>query len=546
MTGSFLKKFLIVFSLLVHLTLAAEAVPSATVHIPMRDGVELTTDLYYPKGSIITNEYPCILIRLPGGRKAQSWLPLADMAEYGYVVAIQDTRSALDPEGATLPYISDGWGVHQDGFDTINWLASSSFTNGLIGTAGFSAGGVTQLMLAPTAPPALKCQYIGQAFGSLYHHAIFHGGQFQKNQVEMWLSLYASHPSVLESVSRQPIYNDFWQNFNSMSMAHQVDVPAVHYGGWFDPFIQGTIDAFVARQNNSLESAKKGQKLLIGPWTHYWPKDLSLGDFKVPENAQKPPIDISPKRWFDYYLKGVKNGAADIEAVTYYVMGPLDGTSSSGNVWRHAKEWPIPAIDTALFLTADKALTKQPSSEPGFLSYTNDPSAPVPTLGGRNLFLQSGPKDQKPIESRQDVLVFTTPILENDIEVTGQIFAKLYFTSHIPDTDVAVRLTDVYPDGKSLLIADGIIRTGGPFGPGVSGQTPHELTIDLSSTSMVFAKGHRLRVSIAGSNYPRFEINLHGGTLEEGKSPIVANCRIYVGKDTPSRLILPIVKNGAP
>ena len=531
--------FLLVTSQLV---IASGAIPSATVHIPMRDGVELTTDLYYPSGSIITNEYPCVLVRLPGGRKAPSWLPLADIAQHGYVVAIQDTRSALDPEGATLPYLSDGWGVHQDGYDTINWLASSSFTHGEIGTAGFSAAGVTQMMLAPTAPPALKCQYIGQAFGSLYHHAVFHGGQLQKNQVEVWLGCYAPHPCVLESVISQPIYNNFWQNFNSMNLAHKVDVPAVHYGGWFDPFIQGTIDAFVARQNNGQGEGKKNQKLLIGPWTHFWPKDLTLGDYQVPDNGKAPPIDISMKRWFDYYLKGIKNGIADVPSVTYYVMGPFDGSPSSGNRWKHADAWPVPAQETSFFLTADKKMTEKNPLGKGVFSYVSDPDHPVPTIGGRNLFLLSGPNDQRSIESRKDVVVFTTPPLQEDFEVTGQMFFKVFFTSSFPDTDVAVRLTDVYPDGKSLLIADGITRTGHKE---EMSKEPQELTVDLCSTSIVFAKGHSIRISVAGSNYPRYEKNLHGAKSEDDDSLVSANCQIYVGKETPSRLILPVVSRGS-
>ncbi|MEI8365340.1 MAG: CocE/NonD family hydrolase [Parachlamydiaceae bacterium] len=549
----FLKNLLCFLLVALQLAAAAEPtppltepIPSVTVHIPMRDGFELTADLYYPTGSIVTNEYPCILIRLPGGRKAKQWLPLAKMAQDGYVVAIQDTRSALDPEGATLPYFSDGWGVHQDGLDTINWLASSSFTNGEIGTAGFSAAGVTQLMLAPTAPPALKCQYIGQAFGSLFHHAIFQGGQFQKNMVEVWLSHYAPHPSVLEFVVGQPIYNNFWQSFNTMNLAHQVEVPAVHYGGWYDPFIQGTIDAFIARQGSSEGGARKTQKLLIGPWTHFWPKDLTLGDFQVPLNGQSPPLDISPKRWFDYYLKGIKNGASDIAAVTYYVMGPLDGTASSGNVWRHADAWPVPAEDTTFFLTADKKITTTLPAEKKNLSYVNNPDDPVPTIGGRNLFLLSGPRDQRPNEARKDVLVFTSAPLEEELEVTGQMFAKFFFSSSVPDTDVAAWLTDVYPDGKSLLVAEGLTRTGRLQGSDVSADIPQELTIDLLSTSTVFAKGHSIRVVIAGSNYPRYEKNQHGAVSGNDETIVVANCRIYVGNNTPSRLILPVIRKSAP
>lgn len=505
------------------------------MHIPMRDGAELTADLYYPTGSIITNEYPCILLRLPGGRKAEPWVQLAALAKEGYVIAIQDTRSALDKEGKTIPYFSDGWDVHQDGYDTINWLASSSFTNGEIGTLGFSAAGITQILLAPTAPPALKCQYIGQAPASLYHHAIYPGGRLQKHQVEGWFSFHSSHPSVLEHVIRQPIYNDFWQSLDSLPISHKVKVPALHYGGWFDPFLQGTIDVFNARQLEGGKGAKGNQKLLIGPWNHFWPQDLSLGDFQVPENGRQAPLDISPKRWFDYYLKGVKNEVPTVPPITYFVMGPFDGSPSSGNVWKHAEEWPIPAVETHFYLTADKTLsTKSPQKNTTF-PYEYDPENPVPTIGGRNLFLPSGPKNQKPNESRKDVLVFTTPPLEEDLEVTGRVLAKLYFSSEISDADIAVQLTDVYPDGKSLLIAEGLshVETSD-----MQKGKPQEVVIDLWSTSLVFAKGHSIRVSIAGSNYPRYEKNSQKITSESNA------CKILAGEKTPSHLLLPVVGKG--
>jgi uncharacterized protein len=498
----------------------AKIEPSATVHVPMRDGMELTTDLYYPPGSSITNDYPCILLRLPGGRKAEPWVSLAELAKEGYVVAFQDTRSALDKEGKTLPYFSDGWGLQQDGADAISWLAASSFTNGKIGTLGYSAVGITQVLLASTASSALKCQYIGQAPASLYHHAIYPGGKLQKNLVETWFGYYAPHPSVIEFVKFEKAYNEFWKKVDSLLHAHKVKVPAVHYGGWFDPFIQGTIDEFMARQKS-----ENNQKLLIGPWNHYWPHDLSLGDFQVPENAKQPPFDLSAKRWFEHYLKGVNNGIEAVKPVTYFVMGPLDGSPSSGNVWRHADAWPIPAIEMPLYLTSDSKLSDKPAVKEGEFAYAYDPENPVQTIGGRNLFLAHGPKDQRSNEERKDVLVFTSAPLEEDVEVTGRVLAKVFLAATVSDMDVVVKLTDVYPDGKSLLIAEGMTTVG------LKGQ--QEAVVDLWSTSLVFAKGHAIRIVIAGSDYPRYEKNAHKN-----------DCRIFVGEKTPSCVLLPIVRKG--
>ena len=519
---------------------AALPEPVATVHIPMRDGVELTTDLYYPAGvKEISDTYPCILLRVPAGRKADTWRHLAGLADHGYVVAIQDTRSALDEEGKTVPYLSDGWGVHQDGFDTVNWLASSSFTNGSIGTVGFSAAGITQIMLAPTAPPALKCQYIGQAAASLYHHAIFPGGRLQKNQVESWLGLYAPHPSVFDFVSRQHHYNEFWQKVDALAMSHKVEVPALHYGGWYDPFLQGTIDAYVARHEEGAEGAKANQKLLLGPWNHFWPMDLSLGEYAVPENGKQAPIDMSTKRWFDYYLKGIDNGLDELPSVTYYVMGTFDGSPTAGNEWRHSDRWPVASVERSFYLSSDRTLSSVVPRLAGTFPYINDPENPVPTIGGRNLFLPSGPRDQRSIESRADVHVFTTAPLSEDMEVTGKLTMKLFVSSDLADSDIAVRMTDVYPDGKSLLIADGLVHVGKQVDKdALDKDQPLEVDIDLWSTSIIFSKGHALRVSVSGSNYPRHEINrkkVVASVDEPGKG------KIYVGGATPSRLILPVV-----
>lgn len=526
-----------------HFGFSHEAKPDLTVLIPMRDGTELPTDLYFPS---LNNgqKPPCILVRIPPGRKAAPWLSFTALSQAGYLVAMQDTRSSLDKEGKTFPFWSDGWGRQQDGYDAVEWLAKSPFTNGQIGTCGFSAAGITQLMLAPTTPPSLKCQYIGMAWGSLYHHGIYPGGQALKNQIEGWLGLHAKDTGVMSHVVNQPFYNDFWHHFNTTHVSHRVNVPALIYTGWFDTALQGTIDAYLSRQNHGGEGAKGKQKLVIGPWTHYWHFSDQLGDFRVPENAKKPDLDISPNRWFDYYLKQVDNGVNELSVVTYYVMGPFDGTPSSGNVWRHADQWPVPSHPKALYLTPDNKLSWSQALKGKGLSFVNDPKHPVPTIGGHNLFLDAGPMDQRPIEGREDVLSFTSDTLEEDLEVTGQVVAKLFIHSDCQDTDVAVRLTDVYPDGRSILITDGLTRTGHLQclkGTDCT-EKPQEISVDLLSTSLVFAKGHRIRVLISSSNFPRYEVNKNIGVLKShtGESHLATNT-LHLGSEHASRIILPIV-----
>lgn len=506
----------------------------------MRDGFTLPADLYLPIKGMPEN-CPCILLRSPAGRKNSYATRYAALAQYGYVVAIQDTRNAVDREGKTFPGLSDGWGVQQDGYDTIEWLAASPYSNGKIGTTGVSALGITQYLLAPTAPPSLKCQYIGVAASSMYHHALRPGGEILKDQVEGWLGLYAKDPGVHAFAYTRPYYNDFWESFNTLKRADKVNVPALHYGGWYDTFLQGTIDGFVSRNENGGEGAKGKQRLIIGPWTHFWPESRQLGDFMIPPAGEQPPIDMSCVAWFDYHLKGVKNSVANMPAVTYYVMGAFDGSHNSGNVWRFADSWPPPGVKTAFYLTADQGLKKDsPGEEKKVFGYIFDPLNPVPTVGGRNLFIPSGPKDQRELEQRSDVLVFTSQPLEEDLEVTGHVLARLYFASDCCDTDVVVRFTDVYPDGKSLLIADGMFRTG--FQERTE-EVPVAIDIDLGPTSIVFGKGHKIRISVSGSNYPKYELNYNVGFVGAHTGELkVARNQIYVSEEYPSQILLPVVE----
>lgn len=531
------------FIFIVQALAAEELKPDLTVMIPMRDGVELPTDLYLPSPQ--ARGLPCILIRSPAGRDVY-WKEFAKLAKEGYVVAIQETRSALDKEGKTFPFISDGWGKLQDGYDTVEWLAHSPYTNGKIGTWGASALGITQLLMAPTNPPHLKCQYILVAAASLYHHGIFPNGQLLKSQAEGWLGLYARDSGVQNYVCQRPFYNEFWKQLNSLEESHRVQVPGMHIGGWYDTFLQGTLTSFAARQYQGGEGARGKQKLIIGPWSHFWPLSLHFGDFEIPKAGLQPPFDISPKSWFDYHLKGLNNGFEDLPPVTYYVMGPFDGTPSSGNVWRTSDVWPIPAVETAFYLTPDFRLAAKPLAE-GKASYRYDPKETIPTLGGRNLFLESGPKDQRSIENRKDILVFTSDKLSEDVEVTGPLSMTLFFKTDQKDTDIVLRLCDVYPDGRSVLISEGGYRLGVMgYQTGKSQHSAdkiHEIKVDLWATSMVFAKGHAIRLSISSSSYPRYETNFNIGLLDNhtGKFKIAHNT-IYMGENYPSRLLLPIVK----
>jgi predicted acyl esterase len=515
-------------------TISAEDVsPDLTVMIKMKDGTELPTDLYLPNPD--AKNLPCILLRSPAGRYCRTAKPATAFAKLGYLVAIQETRSAVDKEGKTLPYTADNWVDEQDGHVTLNWLANSPLTNGKIGSMGFSAMGITQQLMAPYAPDSLKCQYIGTAPASLFHHAIFPSGVFLKHQVESWLGYYAKDPGVCSFVSNQYLNDRFWQGFDVRNVAKNVTSPAIHQTGWYDTFLQGSIEGFLARQEHGGEGAKGQQKLVIGPWTHFWPMSTRLGEFEVPEAGKVVPFNIGPYPLFEHYLKGVDNGADKIPAINYYVMGPFDGSPSKGNVWKTSEKWPVDSVPTAYYLTAEKTLSLNKPTNETKVSYKYDPKNLVPTLGGLNLFLDAGPIDQRPIESRDDVLVFTTDTLDNDTEITGNIMAKIFLSQVVEGSTVVVRLSDVYPDGRSLIVGDGIYRKEKILNDSqkVDSDRPVEVDVDLWSTSMVFAKGHRIRISISGSNYPRYE-NAKVGIL---------NHTIHLGSSFPSRVILPLVSD---
>lgn len=515
--------------------------PDATIFIPMRDGSKLATDFYFPckeKGKL-----PCLLIRSPAGRSNPYALMFVPLLKEGYTIAIQETRSVQDPEGRTLPYSSDGWGEKQDGYDTLKFLEKSPYTNGKIGTIGASAMGITQLLMAPTNPPGLEAQYISFATSDLFNQAMYEGGELCKDQVEKWLALYAKHPDVYRTIYTQPHYSPYWDNYNMLTQVGNCQTPAMHVGGWYDVFLRGTLTAYTKLQNEGGEGAKGQQKLVIGPWSHLWPYIRQLGEYEYPEAALKPPFDFSPEKWFATYLKGEP---LDLPNVVYYVMGPFNGDASSGNVWKSASEWPVPYESKPFYLSTGNALVGEHPVASQDISYNYDPENPVPTAGGRNLFLPAGPIDQKEIEERADVLVFTTDALEEDLEITGNLQAVLFATTDAEDTAFSVRLTDVYPDGRSLLIADGITRFSHalPAGTKASKMTPQEITIDLASTSLVFAKGHKIRVAISSSNYPRFEKNFNSfKRAHENPEPIIAKNTIFTGKDTPSRIVLPVSLN---
>lgn len=520
-----------------------------TEMVAMKDGVKLATDIAFPKKEQ-EGPYPVLLTRTPYGRKG-----MVDgivkggnrkFLENGYVIAVQDTRGRFDSEGENVAFLADGWIEHQDGYDTIEWLARQSWCNDKIGMFGGSAMGITQYLAAGSAPPHLVAMHVWVATPDLYIHAIHQGGALRKSLAVGWSKQNKFNEETLQLFSNaHRSYDSFWRARSLKSVIHRVNVPAVHVGGWFDIFGQGTLDAFMMMQHESADGARGRQRLVMGPWPHG--KTREVGELKFPEIAVQPP-NFDMFEWFEYYLKGVDTGIFDRPAVDYYVMGDVDAPEDApGNEWHTAQDWPIPCRYTPLYLRESGKLTFEKSNKvSSSQTYTYDPEDPVPTKGGPNLLIPSGPMDQTEFEDRPDVLVFQTEPLEKPVQVIGRLKVKLWASSSCVDTDFVAKLMDVYPDGRSMLIADGIIR--GRFRKSLTREellepaAVYEFEVDLWSTALVFNKGHRIKVHITSSNHPRFDVNPNTGEdFVEGCKVKVAENTIYHDKNHPSHILLPIV-----
>lgn len=519
----------------------ARPIPKKAEMLAMRDGIRLATDLYLPRGA---GPFPVILSRTPYGR-AKHHANAPQFAQMGYACLVQDMRGRFDSEGENLPFIGCGWSEHQDGVDTIEWIKRQPWCNGRIATIGGSAGGITQNLLAGAQPEGLTAQYISVAAANAYTEASYIGGAFRQADAAGWMTGNKFDPRGLEIALAHPSYDDYWRRLDTATKFEVMDVPAVHVGGWFDMFAQGTIDEFTGRQHRGAPGSRGTQKLIMGPWQHAIGK-MPVGQLRFPD-ANRPPLQYDPVRWFEHYLQGIDNGIDREPAVAYYVMGDMDAPGAPGNEWRYADGWPVPARETPVFLMPDRQLSLEaPTAAEAHLEYTFDPANPCPTIGGNNLTIARGPMDQRKVESRSDAVVFTSDPLSTPLEVTGRLFAKLFVSSSAVDTDLSVRLCDVYPDGRSFLIAEGMQRlryrrslehpellTPGKI---------EEVTVDCWSTSLVFNTGHRVRLMVTSSNFPRFDLNPGTGQPWAGGAEKVRQTnRIYCDAAHPSRLLVPVV-----
>lgn len=508
--------------------------------VAMGDGVKLATDVYLPKQG--QPPFPTILLRTPYNKNGNK--STADtVARLGYALVVQDMRGRFASEGHhAIIFGNDGiGGEHQDGHETIAWVARQDWSNGKIITYGQSALGIAQNMAAPGAPSALKGQVVGVAFSDYYHQAAYQGGVWRKELLEGWLKQTKMDDVNLPTFQKHTTYDDFWKKLNAEAHADRVDAPGVFTGGWYDIFVQGTINSFVEINSRGGANARGKCFLVIAPIAHG-----VFDESVVYPNLAKSPVNyVAPMNVLEHWL-GKPNPAVEaLKPVHYYVMGDCTAAGAPGNFWRSADTWPPPAKPTSYFLHADKSLRTDSPQSGDKLTYKYDPEKPVPTRGGQNLLITKGPMDQRPVESRPDVLVFTSEPLAEPLEVTGRITARLFVSSDCPDTDFTVKLCDVHPDGRSLLVTDGIRRASLRNGyethePLVAGEV-YELEVDLWSTSLIFNKGHQIRIAVSSSNSPRFEPNANTGDPHPvaGKTRVATNT-LHLSDKHASRIVLPI------
>ncbi len=504
--------------------------------ISMRDGVKLATDVYVPRS---TMPHGTLLVRTPYNKDLLYVIGVG-WAKQGWPTVIQDMRGRFASEGIDTVFQN----AHTDGPDTLEWMAEQAWCNGNIATFGGSALGITQYYMAGAQPPQLACQFIQVATPNLYKDAMYPGGQWRKQLVERWLEKQGSTHVLPEVFAHENYTLDYWTNVSLEDNWQNVNIPAIHMGGWYDCFVQGPIDGFMGYQYLGGPSAQGKSKLIMGPWTHGGASSTTQGELTYPENCKDT---FSGDMFNEMITQYTMNGSNDFDnrpAVTYYVMGDVDNPEAPGNEWRYADQWPIPATNISWYFHSDGTLSTTPAAPNTNLTVTYDPTNPVPTVGGQNLNLPAGPYDQSAVEQRDDVLLFTSDTLSEPFEATGHIKARLYVSSNCPDTDFTVKLTDVYPDGRSMLITDGILRmrnrNGCDHWEFVEPGEIYEIEVDLWSTSYIWDTDHQIRVAVSSSNYPRFLNNPNtADAIYQNTTYNIAENTVHFSSLTPSCIMLP-------
>jgi putative CocE/NonD family hydrolase len=570
-----------------------EVVQQNGVAMKTRDAVTLHADIYRPKAD---GKFPVILMRTPYD-KSVGWAaaPAYQIATHGYVVIVQDVRGRYTSEGEFYPFRHEA----ADGYDTVEWAAALPYSNGKVGMTGGSYVGATQMLAAIAHPPHLAGICPAVTASNYHENWTYQGGAleqwFDQNWATqlatntMWRLIekdtnallgaptlpltqypafnYAALPAGAAATAQiapyyldwlaHPSYDAYWKQWSIEEHFSDIQVPALHIGGWYDIFLDGTIRNYMGiKAHGGSEAARNGQRLLIQIGGHAG-FGRRIGDVEFGDEALKFPSTSVVIAWYDYLFKGVQNefgteGSAAGKSVHVFVMGE--------NKYHQESDWPPPEAkqiryflhsggsanslrgDGALSLTAPKKETAD--------KFTYDPGNPVATMGGSLCcdaeHYEPGPRDQRAAENRSDVLVYSTKPLAEDMEVTGQVSLELWAKSSAVDTDFTAKLVDVSPDGLATNLTDGILRMryrDSQEKPELMNPNQvYKVLVDLWATSNVFTKGHVLRLEVSSSNFPRFDRNLNTGADQATSREFVSAVNtILHDAEHPSALIIPVM-----
>ena len=549
------------------------------VQVAMRDGVMLSADIYLPDGN---KPYPTLLCRTIYGKQSgevctdlsylREWAPR--FLDAGYAVVMQDCRGRYDSGGDYVGYVNEA----DDAADTLEWIAAEPWCDGNIGMFGQSYVAFTQLAAARSGNPALKCTVpVGNQEDNFGYFLMGTGVLQLQNFV--W-GINSGNRSMnctsfefldIEAIYRamplryavddifvppywkfldHPTFDDSWQSYGFKDKYPQMLAPAYFVTGWYDNLSREVFKTYQGlRARGGSAEARDLTRIIVGPWAHDIDRADRNGDIDVGPGAD---IDLLGHHidWYERRLKGVMNGIDDQPPIRIYVMGD--------NEWRSEDEWPLARTEwTPLYLHSEGGagardgngtLSFCPPEDEVADHFIYDPENPVPTLGGCDVVLDNaGPKDRRSIHSRKDVLVFEGATLERDLEVTGPVSMTLYASSSALDTDFTATLCDVHPDGKAIIICEGIRRAR--YRDSLTDPTlmepgkVYEFTIDMWQTSQVFKAGHRLLVEVSSSNFPRFDRNTNmGGALWRELDMQKASQAVYHDREHASHILLPIIR----
>lgn len=532
------------------------------VPVPMRDGVRLSANIFLPSEHA---RFPVILVRTPYGKGVDLVPNYRAFVDRGYAVVMEDVRGRYESEGVFHPVRQE----RDDGDDTLNWIARQPWSNGKIGMIGGSYLGIAQWQAALRNNPHLKAIFPVVSGDDEYRDRYYSaGGAFQLGHRLEWMAENEKVPGYHPDFNRyiwhlplrtadaaatgqstveyqkamdHPAFDGYWKQLSTREHFDQVRIPVFAVGGWYDVFSQGDLEAY-----EMLRKATSRNRLVIGPWPHNMSYKFADADFG-PEAAM--PIRRLQLEWFDQWLKGKDTPLKSMAPLEVFVMG--------ANRWRQEREWPpaegrprvlyLASNGHANTLDGDGRLTDRPPQRPAEDIYTDNPRDPVPTRGGalccNPRLLPWGPLDQRPVEKREDVLVFTSRPLRSHIEVVGPVKVVLYVATTALDTDFTAKLVDVFPDGRARILTDGILRLRyrrslGKADVAVPGEI-YQITVDAGQTGNAFLRGHRIRVEIASSNFPKFDRNPNtGAPVANERRLLPATQTVFHGAAHPSRLEL--------